>query len=369
MDRAAAGTLFRNFLDALPQGLATRLHILTDADADGLPAAAILMRALHRAGFESVTAEPRRKFENAWMPEVRQRIGALDPEALLVLDLGSRAEPLLAGVPTLLIDHHAPFGTPPDATLLTGYGTEPTPTTGLLAYWCALALDPVRNEDLLWLAGISLLSDLGERAPFPELALARERFGATAMKELTSLLNAPRRTASGDASPALALLVTGSTPKQILKSAAPELEALIRAKAEVSAALADARRARPYFSDQHREELGAQLVAVRIDTPVQVHPLVAQTWRSRFPQSVVFGVNFGFRPGFVHFAGRAPAGVALLHFLRRRTPPGADATFGGGHDQAAGGALPAPVWNDFARELGFGPELLADSSLPLERAS
>ncbi len=368
MDRAAAGSLFRSFLDALPQGFATRLHILTDADADGLPAAAILMRALHRAGYLNVTAEPRRKFENAWMPEVRSRIAALDPKALLVVDLGARPEPLLPGIPTLLIDHHAPFGTPPDATLLTAYGTEPTATTGLLAYWCALALDPVRNEDLLWLAGISLLSDLGERAPFPELALARERFGATALKELTSLLNAPRRTAEGDASPALALLLTGATPKQILKSAAPELEALTHAKAEVNAALAEARRARPYFSDRYREELGAQLVAIRIDTPVQVHPLVAQTWRARFPQSVVFGVNFGFRPGYVHFAGRAPDGVPLLDFLRRRTPPGADATYGGGHDQASGGALPFGLWNDFVAELGFGPELLATQPA-LERAS
>jgi single-stranded-DNA-specific exonuclease len=90
-----------------------------------------------------------------------------------------------------------------------------------------------------------------------------------------------------------------------------------------------------------------------------VHPLVAQTWRSRFPKSVVLGVNTGFRPGFVHFAGRAPAGIPWLRFLRDRAPAGSGETYGGGHDQAAGGALPVDVWNAFASDLGFGAELQA----------
>ena len=99
------------------------------------------------------------------------------------------------------------------------------------------------------------------------------------------------------------------------------------------------------------------MIAVRMDTPCQVHPLVAQIWRPRFPKAVVFGVNVGFRPGFVHFAGRAPKNVNLVMFLRAHTPAGADGTFGGGHDQASGGALPVALWNPFAKEMGWGPEL------------
>ncbi len=349
--------MFSEFLAALPKGTATDIHILTDADADGLPAGALLLRALQAAGYAHVMVETRGKFENAWMPAVHERLRLRAPEALLIVDLGTRPDTLLPGLPTLLIDHHAPFGTPPGATLLTSYGTEPTATSGLLALWCAQAIAPTLAEELQWMAGISLLSDLGDKAPFPELAESKKRFGSTALKDLTVLLNAPRRTAVGDASNAMKLLLQVDSPKQALATPSPELNALRAAKAEVSEALALARKSPPRFSTKWRDELGADLIAVRIDTPCQVHPLVAQIWRQRFPKAVIFGVNVGFRPGFVHFAGRAPKGVNLVQFLRAHTPAGTDGTFGGGHDQASGGALPVALWNPFAVEMGWGPEL------------
>ena len=357
MNATIAGDMFRSFLEGLPKGVDTAVHILTDADADGLPAGALLCRALRAAGYKHVTAETRGKFENAWMPSVHERLRQRSPEALIIADLGARPDALLTGVPTLLVDHHAPFGTPPGAVLLTSYGTEPTATTGLLALWCAQAIAPPLAERLQWLAGISLLSDLGDKAPFAELAESKKRFGATALKDLTTLLNAPRRTAAGDATSALQLLLTADTAKQPLTEPSTELDMLRASKAEVSEALAVARKAPPRFSAKWRDELGADMIAVRINTPCQVHPLVAQIWRPRFPKAVVFGVNTGFRPGFVHFAGRAPKNVNLVQFLRAHTPIGADGTFGGGHDQASGGALPVALWNPFAVEMGWGPEL------------
>ncbi len=361
MNRESAGTVFTSFLAKLPRGAATDLHILTDADADGLPAGALLLRALQAAGYRNVTVETRGKLENAWMPSVHERLRLRAPEALLIVDLGTRPDELLPGTPTLLIDHHAPFGTPPGATLLTSYGTEPTATSGLLALWCAQAIAPDVADCLQWMAGVSLLSDLGDKAPFEELAESKRRFGVSALKDLTSLLNAPRRTANGDASVAMQLLLHAETPKQALAAPSPELDALKAAKAEVNAALAEARKAPPRFSTKWREELGADMIAVRMNTPCQVHPLVAQIWRPRFPKAVIFGVNTGFRPGYVHFAGRAPKNVNLVHFLRAHTPIGADGTFGGGHDQASGGALPVELWNPFALEMGWGPELQVSS--------
>ena len=357
MNAELAGDVFEAFLQSLPKGSATRIHILTDADADGLPAGALLQRALAAKGYTRITAEVRRKFENAWMPEVHARLRAQNPEALIVADLGARPDTILPGVPTLLIDHHVPFGTPPGATLLTSYGNEPTATTGLLALWCAQSIAPELAERLQWMAGISLLSDLGDKAPFGELAESKRRFGVTALRDLTSLLNAPRRAAAGDATVALELLLTAETPKQVLKENGPQLASLRAAKAEVGEALALARKAAPRFSTKWKEELGADIIAIRIATPCQVHPLIAQIWRPRFPSAVIFGVNTGFRPGYVHFAGRAPSSVNLVRFLRNHTPAGADGTFGGGHDQASGGALPAPVWNTFVQELGFGLEM------------
>jgi single-stranded-DNA-specific exonuclease len=363
MDREQAGNIFKHFLESLSGGLSTRLHILTDADGDGLPAGALLQRALKVTGYTHVTVETRGKFENAWMPSVHERLRSEAPDALLIVDLGARPDTILPGVPTLLIDHHAPFGTPPGAVLLTSYGTEPTATSGLLALWCAQAIAPGLADSLQWMAGISLLSDLGDKAPFAELAESKKRFGVTALKDLTSLLNAPRRTAAGDAMVALNLLLQVDTPKQALSQPSVELDALRTAKAEVNEALAIARKSPPRFSTRWRDELGADMIAVRIDTPCQVHPLVAQIWRPRFPKAVVFGVNVGFRTGYVHFAGRAPKPVNLVRFLRAHTPAGADGTFGGGHDQASGGALPIALWNPFALEMGWGPELQVDSAV------
>lgn len=361
-------TGFQHFLTTLPKAHQTRIHILTDSDADGLPSAALLVRALHAAGYTATTAEVRKKHESAWNPSVLDRLRALAPEALILTDLGSRPDPLLPGVPTLLLDHHVPTGIPPEATLLTGYGSSAPasngitdqraiPTTGLLAFWCALALAPAEAPTWLWLAAISLLSDLGDKAPFPELAAAKKQFGGSALRDSTSLLNAPRRTASGDATAALQLLLESDSPKDLLSGRHPQLAALQAAKAEVAEALAEARKLPPRFSTKVRDELGADLVAIRMHTPAQVHPLVAQQWRARFPKSVLFGVNTGFRTGWVHFSGRAPSHVDLIAFLRAHRPPEADGHYGNGHDQAAGGALPTAVWNRFATDLGFGPEL------------
>ncbi len=366
------GDRFVSFLASLP-GKQARIHILTDSDADGLPAAALLVRSLHGAGYPHVTAEVRRKFETPWTEAVGERLRDLAPDALIVTDLGSRAATILDGVPTLLIDHHNYSGVPLGATLITSYrAMEPgedaksIATTGLLAYRCAKALIGEKAESLLWLAGISLLSDLGEKAPFPELALAKKQFGAGALRDATALLNAPRRAASGDASSALELLLEADSPKDLLSSESVHIaqlrEELMAAKREVSEAMAEARKQPPRFSTSVREELGADLVAVRMATPCQVHPLVAQQWRGRFMKSVVFGVNTAFRPGWVHFSGRAPKGVNLIDFLRRHRPAGADGAYGNGHDQAAGGALPIALWNAFALEIGFGPEMQVEES-------
>ncbi len=364
---ANIATQFLAFLAQLPNQQA-RIHLLTDSDADGLPAAVILLKALKQAGYANTTSEVRLKFESAWSPSVLERLQAIAPEALIVADLGSRADAILPRVPTLLLDHHRPAGTPPGATLITAYretgageDAREIPTTGLMAYRCAEALLPDRHAHYLWLAAISLLSDLGDKAPFPELASAKKLYGAGALRDLTSLLNAPRRSARGDASSALELLSIGTSPREILNSAEPRIVALrdqlLADKAEVAEALALARKLPPRFSTAVRDELGADLVAVRMDTPCQVHPLVAQQWRARFPKSVILGVNTGFRPGWVHFSGRAPSGVNLIRFLADHRPDGADHSYGNGHDQAAGGALKTPVWNRFAEDLGFGPHL------------
>ena len=372
--RTQAGGDFLAWLKALPRRTETRLHILCDFDGDGLPSGALLHHALRHAGYNHATVESRRKGESAWGPEIRTRLDerarvhGLD--ALILADLGCHSGEVFPSIPLLMIDHHAPAGQPPASTLITSFGTgEPAgdgkdvATTGLLSYRCAQALvGDAKAAEWLWLAGISLLSDLGDKAPFPELTAAKARFGAGALREATTLLNAPRRTAEGRADSALTLLLKAGGPKDVTSGKFPETAGLVHAKAEVAAALAVARKQPPRFSKTAKAELGADVIMVRMHTGCLVHPLVAMQWRSRFPQALIFGVNTGYRPGWVHFSGRAPAGIDLLEYLARHRPPVADFSYGLGHPQASGGALPASHWNDWARELGFGDEMLVDPS-------
>ncbi len=368
------GAVFLAWLAALPKGKASRLYVVCDFDGDGLPAGAILLRALGEAGYASVEGETRRKGESAWGPEIGgrlvERAAAEGIDGLIVTDLGSRDGDILAGVPLLLIDHHRPIGQPEGSTLITAYGTgdeagdgKDVATSGLLCWWCARALvGEAKAAEWLWLAGISVLSDLGDKTTFPEVAVAKKVFGGGALRDATSLLNAPRRTSEGRADAALALLMKANGPKEITSGAFPETAALLRAKEEVGEALAYARKQPPRFSKAVREELGADLVAIRMHTGCQVHPLVAQQWRGRFAKSVVFGVNTGYRPGWVTFSGRAPGGVNLIEFLARHRPPEADNSYGLGHNQASGGALPVAVWNRWIREIGFGDEMVVDEA-------
>ena len=349
-------------------------------DGDGLPSGALLVRALREAGYAEVDGECRRKGESAWGEEIAARLHkravSQGIDGLIVADLGSRdgvilradGDPESKPIPLLLIDHHRPIGQPEGATLISSYGTgdeagdgKDVATTGLLCWWCARALvGEAKASEWLWLAGISVLSDLGDKAPFAELAAAKARFGGGALREATSLLNAPRRTSEGRADAALALLLKASGPKEVTSGVYPETAHLQRAKEEVTEALAVARKQPPRFSKATREELGADLVAIRMHTGCQVHPLVAQQWRGRFPKSVIFGVNTGYKPGWVSFSGRAPAGVNLIEFLARHRPAEADTAYGLGHNQASGGALPVAVWNRWIRELGFGEEMVVE---------
>ncbi len=373
------GKRFVDWIEALPKGNASRVYVVCDSDGDGLPAGALLLRALHEAGYRDVDGECRRKGESAWGEEIaarlRERAETTGIDALIVADLGSREGVILRDVaeeitPLLLIDHHHPIGQPEDSTLITAYGTgdplgdgKDIATTGLLCWWCARALvGEEKAGEWLWLAGISVLSDLGDKAPFVELTAAKTRFGGGAMRAATSLLNAPRRTAEGRADAALALLIKASGPKDVTSGVHEETAALQLAKQEVAEALSIARRQPPRFSKAMRAELGADLVAIRMHTGCQVHPLIAQQWRGRFAKSVVFGVNTGYRPGWVSFSGRAPAGVNLIEFLARHRPPEADATYGLGHNQASGGSLPIAVWNRWIQEIGFGEEMVVDET-------
>ena len=315
--------------------------ILGHFDADGLSAVAILAHALDRAG-RPADIRIMGKGENPWTPALRRDLETRRPGGLIVTDLGVREGDILSDLPTVLVDHHVPTGTPGEAIVISGNGWLPEPTSSLLAWWCAGA-----PGDDLWLAALGLIGDMAEEG-FPELAEAQARYGKTALRDAVSLVNAPRRTARADASPALALLMKCASPKDLLKGGHPETALLRAAKAEVAAELETARRIAP--------KVRGDIALIRFSSPCQIHPLVAQAWRGRLKDKIVLAANTGYRPGWIHFAARSATGTDLIRFLADRRPPGAGTEYGSGHAQATGGALLPKDWNDFAARIGFPEE-------------
>ncbi len=314
------------------------------SDADGLTSTAILSKALDRLGYE-VNADTTRKGENGWSESALARVAEHDPHALIVVDLGSRNDPLLAGIPALLIDHHRPTGVPAGASLLSGYTLRPVPTSSLLAFWCAEGAGVADHLD--WLGAVGILGDLGEKNGFREWDVPAARYGKAVLRQLTTLINAPRRAASGDAMLALKILLDADSPSAALRD--PRIEQLEAAKAAYNAALVGGRRVAPLFS--------GELALILVHSPCQIHPALAQTWAGRLRKNFVLCANTGFLPGRVNFALRTNLDRNLLEFLAGPKPSGTGNDYGRGHDRATGGSLSLGAWAEFITRLGFPAEI------------
>jgi single-stranded-DNA-specific exonuclease len=341
----AARHTVRAFVGTLPREPGTL--ILSHSDADGICAGAILYRALQRAGLP-VDLLITGKGEHAYTRGTRQELEARQPRALLVVDLGCKAEPVLPGVPTLFIDHHRPLGIPEDGILISSYGWQPTPNSSLLVWWVASTVAPV--EDLDWMAAMGTLSDLGDSAPFALLPQVKQRYTAKWLREATTLVNAARRAAAHDTATALQALLKASHPREVADADREEGARLWAYRREVNAAFEEGKRAAPVFS--------GDVALVRVKSACLIHPLVAQVWRTRLPRYIVIVANEGYIPGWVTFSARSSERFNLLDFFRTIDLDLAEGYFGYGHDQASGGSIPAAAWNELLRQLGFGEEVM-----------
>jgi single-stranded-DNA-specific exonuclease len=326
--------LWRMALDSFRAG---PVLVLSHDDADGLSAAALLLRGLGRAGHEAV---PRLvgRFESAWNGPLLP--GEWGGVVIADLGLGERLPHL--DTPSLVLDHHVPRGTGDGAIVISGAGLSPSPNTSLLAHR-SVGTPPEES----WVTALGIIGDTNESAGFPEMAEARAHFRITHLREATALVNAPRRSAHPDAQPALNLILKSDGPADLLSGRHPETAILQAAREEVRREADHARKTAPLVA--------GELALLRLHSACQVHPLAAQSWARRLAPKVVIAANDGFRPGFIHFAARGGA-RDLVRFFRERAPAGAGDSYGGGHPGASGGALPVAAWEPFIRGLGFGPE-------------
>jgi single-stranded-DNA-specific exonuclease len=135
--------------------------VLCPNDADGLSAGALLARGLARIS-RPTSVRLIGRGESPWSDPVKGEVRSANPGLVVVSDLGVRAEPIIPGTATVLIDHHVPHGMPEGATVISGYGQEPVPSSSLLAYWCLQAV--AEGDDLLWLAALGLIGDYARKA-------------------------------------------------------------------------------------------------------------------------------------------------------------------------------------------------------------
>jgi single-stranded-DNA-specific exonuclease len=341
-----ARTATAAFLDA--RSRTQRLVVFCHFDADGLAAGAVLGRAL--------------RGESAFSDSARARLARLQPHALVVTDLGVDSTGVLPGVPTLFIDHHRPEGEPQNAVVVSGYGWEPIPCSAWLAY--DLLAPAVDIADLAWIAAIGIISDLGDNASWPELPAVKKRYTAKWLREAVALINASRRASAFDVETPLAMLMTADDPKAISQNDALGAQRLRAYRAEVNAALQQARRQPPTFSNTQ------SIALIRLHSACQIHPLIAQQWHGRLQQHVVIGANTGYLPGVVAFSARTARTDISIPVLLQSIDLGTfDSTsFGRGHDKASGGHLPPHVFNRLLDALGFEPRthVLLDSLDPTE---
>lgn len=190
----------REFVETAPAPVVVASH--NDVD-DGLAAAVIVLRALETRAVPAVPL-PAKRGEHVHRDSMRARIRALRPGSLIVLDVGSRSGPILAGVPTLVIDHHVPSGIPDDTLLVNGFDREPVAPASVRAYAVCRSLPGV--VETAWIAALGAIADLRTASPFaPLLGLSPRGKAWSVAVSLSANSCPPTRSSRGNG-------LTGSRP-------------------------------------------------------------------------------------------------------------------------------------------------------------
>ncbi|MBC8104076.1 MAG: phosphoesterase [Cytophagales bacterium] len=342
-DRTQGYDEARRFLTGLPPG--ARLAISYHGDADGSGSAALAAAFLERTGRIVAVATAPRKGEDLFGEAYRERLLAARPDALLVLDHGSRPERVLEGVPTLVVDHHdvPPEGVPAEG-YLSGLNESPTPTAALMTW---RLLSPLADlSDIGWLGAVGMIGDLGSDAPFPELVSAKKQWGQKHLTETVALVNAAKRSGAHDTDTSLRALRTAVAPREIATGMVPEYDLLTEYRAEVQAERMRCAKTAPRFA--------GDWALLRFSSPCQIHGPLASSWVGRLPRHLVLAANDGYTPGNVHFSVRTrrPDENLLTRLRAFRADLGVP-ELGQGHAEATGGVLPVATFEKLLGLLGF----------------
>jgi hypothetical protein len=384
----AAMRAARTFVQTAAGSNAT-VVICPDKDADGLSSGVIMYRTLERLGLNAdcIKVHLLSKGSSLFSANELSSLASLKPTHIIVLDQGSRGEPaLVPGVPTLVLDHHYSTAFPDDAIVCSAAMHEPIATTALLTYELCQNYWGRDADQIGYLAIIGTMGDLGASvkwsAPFPEhLGSLAKTLGKKNLTDAVALVNAPRRSSAYNVVDAWQSLLDTKSPSDILHfSTNKHLKGLIAARDEVADEVARVGRTAPLWSQDKRT------ACFIIDSPCQVHPLVATRWAFLHSKDLemIMCANKGFMTGMVHFSCRIPKhrrkddGTAnavnlqevlqgyassndeLQSFLKS----GSAGSFAQGHREASGGVLNLHAWEMLYETMGIGKAVRASPLSP-----
>jgi len=368
----------RDFLKECAQANRKAL-IVPDKDADGLDAGVIIYRTLETLGLNTdlIDVHLVAKGRNIHDEEERSKMAAKSPGYVVVVDQGSRSAPPVvdtAGVKSLIIDHHLSDEFPQDALVVSACHYPPVATSALLAYEICKPLHPELGEKLAWLCAQGTVGDLGTtlkwKPPFPDMAPTFKAYSKKAISDAVALLNAPRRTAEFDVVSAWEALLAASGPKDLLTN-----KRLLDARAEINELVERHAHTPPKFSKD------GKIAVLRIDTPAQVHPVIATRWAGHLKSpklEIVMVANTGYLPGMVNFSCRVARTaknndppvdiIATLKEVAALSDSNLVARMGGsfarGHKEASGGIIPVAEFEELMGliKLGEKPDKPAGES-------
>ncbi len=345
-DNAASYEAARAFVNAVTAG--ARVAVAYHGDADGSGSAALAVRFLERTGRLPFAVAPA-KGEDLYGETFRAKLQEARPDALFVLDQGSRPAQVLPGVPTLVVDHHdAPAEGVPADVYLSGLKEKPVPPASLMTWRLLSPLADLHDCD--WYVAVGTMGDLGADAPFPEVANAKKTYGQKNLADTVALVNAAKRAGAHDTAVSLAALLTAKIPADIAKGQVPQSERLAAYRAEVSAERARCAKTAPRFS--------GDWALLLFSSPCQMHGPVASSWVGRLPKFIVLAANADYTLGNVHFSVRTRRpNENLLNRLRAFRDAANAPEMGQGHKEATGGVLPIASFQKLLAALGFDPVL------------
>ncbi len=318
--------------------LASKVTLLYHGDGDGVCSAVMIYKCLQRRGHSDIIPLPLERGENPFSKSTTEKISRFITDFLIVLDSGSRSG-TFHNIRSLIIDHHVPDKAPEVEVFFNTFEDKTNRITSEAVFDLVKRIIP--EDDLQWYSLTGAAADAGVSKAFRRYTWGERKYRSKEIQECVSLINASRRHCSFRIAEVFGLLVRSNSPAVFIEVA--KEAGIDKLREEVKLELRKNLKIAPVFS--------SFFALFHLNSPHQIHPLIAGIWSSKLRRYVVIAANWGYLPGKVSFSMRTESDKDLLVLLKKYRKAGEEIGFG--HSKATGGIVKEEVFRDFLRRLGF----------------